>query len=64
MSDNLTESEQQALHHDIGQLEALIDELLTYARLDHTSFPQSGTYRPTGLANNQNHGYPLDSSRA
>lgn len=34
MSDNLTESEQQALHHDIGQLEALIDELLTYARLD------------------------------
>ncbi|MGL4487132.1 MAG: two-component system sensor histidine kinase RstB [Yersinia sp. (in: enterobacteria)] len=34
MSDNLTESEQQTLDHDIGQLEALIDELLTYARLD------------------------------
>lgn len=34
MSDNLTESEQLALNHDIGQLEALIDELLTYARLD------------------------------
>ncbi len=34
MSDNLTENEQQALNRDIGQLEALIDELLTYARLD------------------------------
>lgn len=34
MSDNLTEDEQQALNRDIGQLEALIDELLTYARLD------------------------------
>lgn len=34
MSDNLPESEQQALNRDIGQLESLIDELLTYARLD------------------------------
>ncbi|KFK94617.1 MULTISPECIES: two-component system sensor histidine kinase RstB [unclassified Serratia (in: enterobacteria)] len=34
MSENLSESEQQALHRDIGQLESLIDELLTYARLD------------------------------
>nr|WP_113865279.1 two-component system sensor histidine kinase RstB [Brenneria salicis]NMN91816.1 two-component system sensor histidine kinase RstB [Brenneria salicis ATCC 15712 = DSM 30166]RBP65883.1 two-component system sensor histidine kinase RstB [Brenneria salicis ATCC 15712 = DSM 30166]RLM31912.1 two-component system sensor histidine kinase RstB [Brenneria salicis ATCC 15712 = DSM 30166] len=34
MSDNLTEEEQQELNRDIGQLEALIDELLTYARLD------------------------------
>jgi two-component system sensor histidine kinase RstB len=34
MSENLPESEHQALNRDIGQLEALIDELLTYARLD------------------------------
>ncbi|EMB4326195.1 two-component system sensor histidine kinase RstB [Pluralibacter gergoviae] len=34
MSDNLTETESQALNRDIGQLEALIEELLTYARLD------------------------------
>lgn len=34
MSDHLTEEEQQALNQDIGQLESLIDELLTYARLD------------------------------
>ena len=34
MSDNLTDGEQQALNRDIGQLESLIDELLTYARLD------------------------------
>lgn len=34
MSDNLTGSETQALNRDIGQLEALIQELLTYARLD------------------------------
>lgn len=34
MSDNLSEDEQAALNRDIGQLEALIDELLTYARLD------------------------------
>ncbi|WP_437887568.1 two-component system sensor histidine kinase RstB [Phytobacter sp. V91] len=34
MSDNLNESEHAALNRDIGQLEALIEELLTYARLD------------------------------
>ncbi|MCG8707874.1 two-component system sensor histidine kinase RstB [Brenneria sp. 4F2] len=34
ISENLTDEEQQALNRDIGQLEALIDELLTYARLD------------------------------
>lgn len=34
MSDNLSDAESAALNRDIGQLEALIDELLTYARLD------------------------------
>lgn len=34
MSENLTEAESLALNRDIGQLEGLIDELLTYARLD------------------------------
>lgn len=34
MTDNLTEEESSLLHRDIGQLESLIDELLTYARLD------------------------------
>jgi len=34
MSENLTAGESQALNRDIGQLEALIEELLTYARLD------------------------------
>ena len=34
MSDNLAASERAALNRDIGQLESLIDELLTYARLD------------------------------
>ena len=34
MSDNLMEAERLALNRDIGQLEALIEELLTYARLD------------------------------
>lgn len=34
MSENLTAVELQALNRDIGQLEALIEELLTYARLD------------------------------
>ncbi|EIZ8991961.1 two-component system sensor histidine kinase RstB [Cronobacter sakazakii] len=34
MSDNLSTAESQALNRDIGQLEALIEELLTYARLD------------------------------
>ncbi|MCV6669853.1 two-component system sensor histidine kinase RstB [Salmonella enterica subsp. enterica serovar Typhimurium] len=33
-SENLTPPESQALNRDIGQLEALIEELLTYARLD------------------------------
>ena len=34
MSENLTAAESQVLNRDIGQLEALIEELLTYARLD------------------------------
>ncbi len=34
MSENLTGAESQSLNRDIGQLEALIEELLTYARLD------------------------------
>lgn len=34
MSDNLTDAESAALNRDVGQLEALIEELLTYARLD------------------------------
>ncbi len=34
MSDNLSEMESTALNRDIEQLEALIEELLTYARLD------------------------------
>lgn len=34
MSENLTPPESLALNRDIGQLEALIEELLTYARLD------------------------------
>lgn len=34
MSENLTGAESQALNRDIDQLEALIEELLTYARLD------------------------------
>jgi len=34
MSENLPDIEQQAINRDIGQLESLIDELLTYARLD------------------------------
>lgn len=34
MSENLSEQESLALNRDIGQLEALIEELLTYARLD------------------------------
>ena len=34
MSENLTSAESQALNRDIGQFEALIEELLTYARLD------------------------------
>ncbi|TCV99837.1 two-component system sensor histidine kinase RstB [Biostraticola tofi] len=34
MSDGLNSAEQQKLNHDISQLEGLIDELLTFARLD------------------------------
>ncbi|WP_058909948.1 two-component system sensor histidine kinase RstB [Entomohabitans teleogrylli] len=34
MSDNLSEEESAGLNRDIGQLESLIEELLTYARLD------------------------------
>jgi len=34
MSENLSEAEHAALNRDIGQLEGLIEELLTYARLD------------------------------
>jgi two-component system sensor histidine kinase RstB len=34
MSDNLTDAESAALNRDVGQLESLIEELLTYARLD------------------------------
>ena len=34
MSENLTDAESAALNRDVGQLESLIEELLTYARLD------------------------------
>ncbi|WP_241607566.1 two-component system sensor histidine kinase RstB [Rosenbergiella australiborealis] len=34
MSDNLSQAESSALNRDIGQLEGLIQELLTFARLD------------------------------
>ncbi|AUX72773.1 two-component system sensor histidine kinase RstB [Erwinia pyrifoliae] len=34
MSDNLTDAELAALNRDIGQLESLIEDLLTFARLD------------------------------
>lgn len=34
MNDNLSADEARGLNRDIGQLEGLIDELLTYARLD------------------------------
>ncbi|KEA51187.1 sensor protein RstB [Mangrovibacter sp. MFB070] len=34
MSDRLSEEESQALNRDVSQLEGLIEELLTYARLD------------------------------
>lgn len=42
MSDNLTNTEAAALNRDIGQLELLIEELLTYARLDR---PQVAMHR-------------------
>lgn len=41
MSENLTESESVALNRDIGQLEGLIEELLTFARLDRPQLPLS-----------------------
>lgn len=41
MSDGLSAEEQAAINRDIGQLEGLIDELLTYARLDR---PQVSTH--------------------
>lgn len=41
ISDNLSEEESLMLNRDIGQLESLIDELLTYARLDR---PQTELY--------------------
>lgn len=41
MSDGLTDEASQAFNRDIGQLEGLIDELLTYARLDR---PQTELY--------------------
>ncbi|EQC3279255.1 two-component system sensor histidine kinase RstB [Enterobacter hormaechei] len=44
MSENLTGAESQALNRDIGQLEALIEELLTYARLD---WPQTELHLST-----------------
>lgn len=48
MSDNLSQAESAALNRDIGQLEALIDELLTYARLDR---PQNELHlKPVELA--------------
>lgn len=34
MSEGLSTSEQERLNHDVSQLEGLIDELLTFARLD------------------------------
>lgn len=45
MSENLTEEESLGLNRDIGQLESLIEELLTYARLDR---PQNELH-PTRL---------------
>ena len=55
MSENLTAAESQALNRDIGQLEALIEELLTYARLDrpqnelHLSTPDLPTWIQTHI---------------
>ena len=55
MSENLTAAESQALNRDISQLEALIEELLTYARLDrpqnelHLSTPDLPTWIQTHI---------------
>ncbi len=59
MSDNLSAVESQALNRDISQLEALIEELLTYARLDrpqnelHLSEPDLPLWLSTHLADIQ-----------
>ncbi|HGU6099717.1 TPA: two-component system sensor histidine kinase RstB [Escherichia coli] len=59
MSDNLSTAESQALNRDISQLEALIEELLTYARLDrpqnelHLSEPDLPLWLSTHLADIQ-----------
>ncbi|XNM53951.1 ATP-binding protein [Escherichia coli] len=59
MSDNLRAAESQALNRDISQLEALIEELLTYARLDrpenelHLSEPDLPLWLSTHLADIQ-----------
>ncbi|AUV01013.1 two-component system sensor histidine kinase RstB [Phytobacter ursingii] len=57
MSDNLSESERSALNRDIGQLEGLIQELLTYARLDR---PQTELKLTTPDLNAWLDGYMLD----
>ncbi|HFZ8993576.1 TPA: two-component system sensor histidine kinase RstB [Citrobacter freundii] len=44
MSENLSVQESQALNRDIEQLEALIQELLTYARLDRPQTELKRTY--------------------
>ncbi|QMI05117.1 two-component system sensor histidine kinase RstB [Citrobacter sp. RHB25-C09] len=60
MSENLTEQESQALNRDIGQFEALIEELLTYARLDrpqnelHLSEPDFAAWLLTYIEDAQN----------
>ena len=59
MSDNLSAAESRALNRDISQLEALIEELLTYARLDrpqnelHLSEPDLPLWLSTHLADIQ-----------
>lgn len=57
MSDNLSDSERSALNRDIGQLEGLIQELLTYARLDR---PQTELKLTTPDLNAWLDGYMLD----
>lgn len=49
MSDNLTAGESAAINRDISQLESLIEELLTYARLDRPRVDLNLT--PMDLAN-------------
>lgn len=57
MSDNLSDGERSALNRDIGQLEGLIQELLTYARLDR---PQTELKLTTPDLNAWLDGYMLD----